>query len=95
MYVYVNEHASSLDYINDQLLWKQEGMIYGDWLENENGYVSMTTQFTLGEVLINKFFWSCHGKKSRRFYLFSVCVSIEIEEERVSVFAHGDCPDWR
>ncbi|XP_021947253.1 cleft lip and palate transmembrane protein 1 homolog [Folsomia candida] len=49
MYVYVNEHASSLDYINDQLLWKQEGMIYGDWLENENGYVSMTTQFTLGE----------------------------------------------
>lgn len=53
MYVYISEGSNSIrNFTNAQLVWKQEGLVYGDWYGGPNldGTYSHSTEVRLSKV---------------------------------------------
>jgi hypothetical protein len=55
MYVYVSEDSFEIkDFTNERLIWKQEGVIYGDWYggPTNDGTYTYSLQLPLSQVLV-------------------------------------------
>jgi len=54
MYVYISEDSNEIrNFSNEKLIWKQEGIIYGDWYSgpNNDGTYTFSTKLPLSQVL--------------------------------------------
>jgi hypothetical protein len=55
MYVYVSEDSFEIkDFTNERLIWKQEGVIYGDWYggPTNDGTYTYSLQLPLSQVVV-------------------------------------------
>ena len=56
LYVYLSEQAEFGDFdVPESLVWKKEGLIYGDWTmgENSDSIFEFTSQFAISKAVQN------------------------------------------